>query len=313
MRLRTRLAATTGLLVVGLSFSPVAQARTSCSYAGPPTNLLTMTTTSFFAEMVRAGEEIVVGEQFGRRTRCRGGVPTVRNTDTIRVLLRGNADGFELSLGGGPLAPGATPEGEGESEIEVELKGRIFLAVVAGTPRADEFHWRPGGTHGALNVNPRSAGDQDVDVTFLGRFGSLIAEGSGGNDTIIPAPGAVVPGGAFSNGGRGDDLLIAPLNPGRVPDGGSILDGRSGNDTVTGSTKFDILYGGAGRDRVAGRGGSDAVSGGLGRDLLLGGQGRDRIRARDGQRDRIRCGSGRDRVKADQRDRVRGCELISRR
>jgi hypothetical protein len=49
-------------------------------------------------------------------------------------------------------------------------------------------------------------------------------------------------------------------------------------------------------------------------DIISGGTGTDTISVRDGQRDRINCGSGRDRVIADRIDRVSSnCERVSRR
>jgi hypothetical protein len=62
-------AAVAGLLLLGASFAPAAEARMRCSYSGPP------------------------------------------------VLLEG-----------GPFAPGATPENEGTSEIEVEFRGTSLSA-----------------------------------------------------------------------------------------------------------------------------------------------------------------------------------------
>lgn len=294
-----------GLFLIGLSFAPDAEARTSCSYTGAPSNLLTVNTTGeAITEIRRKGQEIVIRESFARPRPCSGGVPTVLNTDTITVVVEAFV---ELRLGGGPFAPGATPEAEGASEIEVELSVREGFGEVVGTPRDDEFHWGPGGAHAGLNLNARSAGDQDIDVTLTGREHVFLdAKGAAGNDTIIPAPGAVVPDGGDSDGGRGDDLLIAPQN-------GALLVGGSGNDVLSGGRSSDGLYGGTGNDRVAGGGGRDRLLGGPGRALLSGGRGRDSIDARDSTRDGVRCGPGRDSVRADRRDRLRGCELISRR
>lgn len=296
----------TGLAVLGLTVIPDAQARTTCSYTGPPTNLLTVTTTrEESGEISRVGQQIVVNEFLGRPRACSGGDPTVLNTDTIRVETPGFLTSVDLRLDGGPFAPGATAEAEGASEIEVVFSGRDAFGEVVGTRHADEFHWGPGGAGTGLNLNPRSSGDQDVDVTIDHRRGFLIANGAAGNDRIIPAPGVRVPD-VFSQGGRGDDLLVAPLN------GGGVLEGESGDDVLTGGRSFDNLQGGSGNDRVLAGSGQDQIDGGPGRDLLSGGGGSDRIDARDSKRDRVRCGPGRDSVSADERDRLRGCELVSR-
>lgn len=303
-----RKAATAGLFLLGLSVVPDAQARTRCSYTGAPMNLLTVTSTGDAeAEIERLGEQIVVGE--GRPRPCRGGVPTVLNTDTIRVRMRGLFAGVVLRLEGGPFAPGATAEAEGASEIEIEFSGRGILGRVVGTARADEFHWAPAGAQPGLNLNPRSATDRDADVTVTSPFTGLVAQGAAGNDTIIAAPGAVITESVSSigsDGGPGNDLLAAPR------DHGGILGGEGGDDAITGSGRRDLLYGGTGDDRITGAGGRDQITGGLGRDLLLGGRGRDHIHSRDSKRDRVRCGSGRDFVRADPRDRLRGCERIRR-
>jgi RTX calcium-binding nonapeptide repeat (4 copies) len=297
-------AAAAGLLLMGLSFARDAEARTRCSYEGPPSNVLTVTVTGdALAQIGREGQQIVAGEYLERPRPCSGGVPTVLNTDTIKVLQGGNDAFADLNLDGGPFAPGATPETDGAPEIEVEFSGREAFSTVVGTPRADEFHWGPGEAQAGLNLNPRSAGDEDVDVVTDSPSAFLNADGAAGKDRIIPGPGAPIFDRVFSNGGRGDDFLVAPHT-------GASLNGESGNDVLTGGRSLDFLDGGAGNDRVAGAGGDDAIDGGRGRDLLSGGPGRDSINARDSKRDTVRCGPGRDRVEADRRDRLRGCELV---
>ncbi len=70
-------------------------------------------------------------------------------------------------------------------------------------------------------------------------------------------------------GGAGDDTLFAASRP-----DGIILDGGSGNDTITGTTQADRLTGGLGRDLLIGRGGSDTLI------------------ADEGDIDRVLCGDG---------------------
>ena len=304
-------AAVAGLLFLSVSFASDAQARMRCSYAGAPTNLLTVTADQdALGEIYRRGSEIAVGEFLERPRLCSGGEPTVFNTDTIKVVFRAGLSFVDLDLRGGAFGPGATPEAEGASEIEIEFSGRGAFASVRGTSRADEFHWGAGGVQPGLNLNPRSAGDQDVDVTVGNIDDLLAAEGAAGDDTIIPAPGGAGPNedGVFSEGGTGDDLLIAP------PNGGGAIEGGPGNDRLIGSRDLlgDDLDGGSGTDRVFGGAGPDMIKGGRGRDLLSSERGRDRINSRDSTRDRVRCGPGRDRVKADRKDRLGRCEVIRR-
>ena len=70
----------------------------------------------------------------------------------------------DLDLGGGAFAPGATPEPEGASEIEIELRVDLGAADLSGPP-ATTMALGPRGANPALNLNPREAGDRDVDVT----------------------------------------------------------------------------------------------------------------------------------------------------
>ena len=98
------------------------------------------------------------------------------------------------------------------------------------------------------------------------------------------------------------------------------LVGRHGPDRLVGTNEGDDLRGRGGRDRLRGRGGRDCLRGGAGADRLnggphadrlAGGAGRDRLNARDGKRDRVRCGPGRDRARVDRRDNVVGCEAVT--
>jgi Ca2+-binding RTX toxin-like protein len=288
-----------------------AGARTRCSYSGAPANLLTVTSDRrALSEVARRGEEIIVRESFGQRQTCSGGVPTVLNTDTIRIEVARGDNFVDLLLAGGGFAPGATPESEGASEIEVVVSGPDAFGEVIGTRRADEFHWRQAGPHAGLNLNPRSAGDEDVDVTLVGgEFAFLLANGAAGKDRIVPGPGSVIRETVSASGGAGDDHLIAPQNT------GGVLDGGPGDDVLTGGRIFNNLIGGPGDDHITGGAGPDLidiVDGGPGRDFIAAGAGPDRINSRDAVRDRVRCGAGRDDVKADRRDRLRGCEAVNR-
>jgi Ca2+-binding RTX toxin-like protein len=234
-------------------------------------------------------------------------VATVLNTDTIKVLVE--PGGFaDLILAGGPFAPGATAEPEGESEIEVQFVGDDLLAAVRGTRRANWFEWWPGPDRQAgLNLNPGVSGDQDVDVTVEGNFATLNAVGRGGNDSIVPVSGAVFSGGhVFSTAGKGDDRLEAPS------DGSGFLEGGPGDDVLIGGGRYDALFGGGGSDEISGARGNDRIDGGPGRDVIRAGSGHDHIEARDSTRDIVRCGPGPDLVKADGRDRLRGCEAVRR-
>jgi Ca2+-binding RTX toxin-like protein len=55
------------------------------------------------------------------------------------------------------------------------------------------------------------------------------------------------------------------------------LDGRGGDDVVSGTKDGDRLFGGAGNDTLIGLGGNDTLQGGSGNDLLNGGAGNDTL------------------------------------
>lgn len=78
-------------------------------------------------------------------------------------------------------------------------------------------------------------------------------------------------------GTRGDDALSAASST-----NGVIMDGRAGNDALTGGSGEDVLYGGSGKDFLFGGAGNDVLSGGSGNDTMVGGAGNDKLVGGDG-------------------------------
>jgi len=77
--------------------------------------------------------------------------------------------------------------------------------------------------------------------------------------------------------------------------GNDRLSGDSGNDSLFGSIGNDKLYGYAGSDRLYGYAGNDYLNAGTGADSMYGQAGRDTLHAKDGTRDSvINCGTGTD-------------------
>lgn len=111
------------------------------------------------------------------------------------------------------------------------------------------------------------------------------------------------------------DVLVATAGGDRVLAGAGddTVTGRRGDDCLFGAAGRDRITGGPGADRLAGGDGADRLTGGGGADSFSGGDGRDRLDAADGRSERVRCGRGRDIARVDRRDRVIGCERVSRR
>jgi hypothetical protein len=112
---------------------------------------------------------------------------------------------------------------------------------------------------------------------------------------------AAVPGCLRADGGV-DDGSVKPAPPGL--DGGAAGSackrGDRERDVLKGGRQNDCLKGRGGRDKLSGRGGDDRLSGGPGDDRLSGGPGADVLN----------CGGGRDVARADDADKVRGCEQV---
>jgi Ca2+-binding RTX toxin-like protein len=81
----------------------------------------------------------------------------------------------------------------------------------------------------------------------------------------------------------GDDQF--KVSSGDLPAGTPLrVEGGLGNDTIRGSAREggDLLYGDEGNDTIFGEGGADLIRGGIGDDELLGGPGKDDIQGEEG-------------------------------
>ncbi|MEV0454232.1 M91 family zinc metallopeptidase [Catellatospora methionotrophica] len=193
-----------------------------------------------------------------------------------------------------------------------ELAGALPQAVALPTPEPSETVVVRGG---GVTLVSTGANDDDVTVTVdaAGRLlvlvggvtvaavpdGRLVVRTGAGDDRVRVDPavaaqvsvlagagGDRVDGGTLLHGaggadtllGRdGDDLLLGGddrdyLDAGA---GADVADGGAGDDTVYGLSGDDTLRGGAGRDHLSGGRGGDVLSGGDGGDVLTGGAGAD--------------------------------------
>jgi hypothetical protein len=318
----------------------------SCSHSGPPENRVTLAigTGEETVLVRREGEEVrflsedVVGtvKRKGKRKRtiwrrvftaaqCNV-TPTIQNTDAIRIRIEADEIvDLDVSLEGGPLAPGATPEGDGSPEIETEI-GQLtdfgHTVRLVGTQGADWFRFGATGSTPftpAVNLNAQDeASAPDVDATLIplpagpsGGFSlpGLILAAGGGDDRITTAGGpefdATSPFAPFMSGGPGNDTLSS------VGSGSSITKGGSGNDLIEAGSGHNLLLGGGGADTIVGGPNRDIVEPGKGRDIAILGDGVDLVAAFDHRRDRINCGPRLDLVAKDRKDRTPACERKS--
>lgn len=83
--------------------------------------------------------------------------------------------------------------------------------------------------------------------------------------------------------GSGDDIIdISALNANSFSADGRILDGGSGDDTITGSDGNETIIGGSGDDVINAGGGDDIIQAGSGDDVIDAGDGDDIIQAGSG-------------------------------
>jgi hypothetical protein len=165
-------------------------------------------------------------------------------------------------------------------------------------------------------------GGREVMTTGTSVFVPPRFRGGGGPGGSNGDYGAGDPTGPLGSGGCAQALVGTNDRDTLVGSGaGDVVFGLGAADRLEGRNGHDCLIGGSGNDVLRGEGGSDRLTGGRGDDVLVGGAGvnaydagpgRDNVDARNGQRELVRCGSGRDRARIDRRDRVSGCELVSR-
>jgi Ca2+-binding RTX toxin-like protein len=164
---------------------------------------------------------------------------------------------------------------------------------------------------------------------------TVTSSGSGGgfDFLVIPALGDDGEGHRYRRDGHDPtdplrdggckNALQGTNNPDTLTGGGSgdIIFGYGADDRLRGSGGHDCLLGGRGGDTLQGDTGDDRLTGGSGADVLVGGpgtnaydagRGNDVVNAANHRIELIRCGAGKDRARVDRRDRVIGCERVTR-
>jgi Ca2+-binding RTX toxin-like protein len=185
-----------------------------------------------------AGEVLVDGVQCD--------TATVTNTDTVSIVGSTGDETVVISQAGGQFAPGKTPNGSGNDQIEFSVDlgtgsgDSLTLGSVSGVSNTITL-----GSTG-INLELSSNTDDVADVTYA-NVESVTVDGSDAGDVITGA----------GSPGTGSAMNL-PLT----------LDGGAGSDVLTGGAGNDTLSGFGGHDTLDGQGGNDALDGGLGIDTV---------------------------------------------
>jgi Ca2+-binding RTX toxin-like protein len=245
-----------GVAATGLP--SLAQAASTCTYDGG-SKVMTVHDDGVGGPLwlTRVGQFLAIEEN--GQTICSGGTAgfaTVTNTNKINVIGKSSAQGifggYIVDQSQGVLGPGATPESDGNSEIEISIRQTLAnpaLLMVVGNQQSQTV--RVGGNAAATVM---LGADADNDITLVrddlgNAANAVIVTGGDGADTLT---------------GRGG-VGVSSLPPSRAP---VTLRGGAGVDTVVGGNGADELDGGSGDDQLFSAGGG--IHG------LLGGAGFDR-------------------------------------
>jgi Ca2+-binding RTX toxin-like protein len=249
------------------------------------------------------------------------GTATVFNVDTIKITgANATAEAVTIDLTGGKFEPGFNTEtGRDEIEIEVGLGTGANTLTIQGTDSADTWVFLTQG------IDLNNDGDADVTGPAAGNLSdanlAVIANAAGGADWFKQTNATT----ETLFGGDGIDRVSYTArstalsvnlddiaNDGAVapPEGDNVhsdiekVEGGSGDDTLTGNSSNNILYGYFGADTISGLDGTDTIEGGspllptsasdLG-DTLSGGNGSDSIQGMAGG-DTITGGAGLDNI-----------------
>jgi Ca2+-binding RTX toxin-like protein len=208
------------------------------------------------------------------------------------------------------------------------LTGKSGKDTIYGGTGNDELHGNDDddllyGDEGNDTIASGAGNDQ-----IFGGVGDDFVLTEGGSDTVTVGDGDdwvnsffnktvdwfyyTYSGGIKVNGGDGNDTLTGTTDDDRLfgesgndnltgLTGNDYLDGGTGNDKLSGWAGNDTLVGGEGDDELNGNEGNDSLDGGVGNDGLNGGDGNDQITGGVGN-DVITTGDGTDTVYGDDGD-----------
>jgi RTX calcium-binding nonapeptide repeat (4 copies) len=245
-----------GAAVCGAAFAavPALASASPCTY--DPVHKVASVVDASGVNQLRVGvSNTLIFTKDGGNPAANCGGATTGNTDRINVFAaaKGASDGVVLDESNGAFAPGATPEADGNSEIELVLSGQSGHLSVFGTPDDDIMRVRQGSRAPVNNVLGIGADDDDdvvftaSDLSLSGGDGADFLSGQGFGFEGLPVS---FPLGL--SGGAGDDVIF----------GGNAVDhfsGNAGNDTLhTNDGNAELVSGGPGADNAV-RDGSDTL------------------------------------------------------
>jgi Ca2+-binding RTX toxin-like protein len=248
-----------------------------------------------------AGDDDVDGEDGDDDVRGEDGTDLVSGGGGADTLGGGNGAGVDtldysdrstpvrVSLDG-VNDDGAAGEGDNAvPDFEMVLGGSDDDVLVGGS--ADEALFGNDGNDelaGGDGADDLSGGPGVDAVTYIARGGPVfVSLAEAGNDGTPGEGDYVLEDVEKVIGGSGDDTL---LGDGRV----NVLVGGPGNDRIAGAEGDDTLAGEEGNDEIAGDVGNDTLFGGDGNDNLSGGHNNDELKGEAGD-DNLDGGPGSDR------------------
>jgi Ca2+-binding RTX toxin-like protein len=305
------LAATATALVVAAIGAPNASAAPNCSYAGGTANVALSDGESAWFKRGPSGELLFNGAQCGSATIENTNLVQVTGSpgsNYATIDLSGGplwnkifgqinqihevhfnidlGDGWDtMGIKGDPMAPNHIVAGANGvdlnpdqlwSGVDVVPTGVAKLTITGGDGNDTLSASGNAITGGPLTVpnpaliggvgNDTLSGDKWSDLTGGPDDDTLTGSGEFSLADFVQAPGPVtVDLGAGTATGDGNDTLV----------GIGEVQGSKYDDTITGDSSPNLLFGGDGADTIYGLGGDDQISGNAGDDYLYGGDGND--------------------------------------
>ena len=233
----------------------------------------------------------------------------------VRVADRSRIDGLALgapvtaAFVGVMLAKGDLAGAGGGTSDDGVAAANGLAPAAGGTMAATVGDQVAVGSQGDIDgLDDATAQLAALDPVSVGQVSAEAALPLEGGERVVPdvgttpveaAAGAAVAGGAITVNLSSTGLLLGDLleegvvSGGDGPPVGAFLAGDSGDDTLVGTERSDLLEGGAGDDLIYGLGGDDWLDGGAGDDQVFGGDGADSLLGGSGQ-DLLDGGAGDD-------------------